>query len=309
MLAASAAAIGAPAIRADAAPTSEPVHGGRIGFNMLLWTPFVTEEYFPLFATLKKTGYDGVEIPLFNGSEEHYANVARVLKDSGLGCTAVTVIPDKAHSPISPNTTDRKGAVEYLKWAVGCCAALGAEILCGPYYQPLGVFSGKGPTEQEKEHAADVHRKAAAFAQDANVLLTIEPLNRFECYFLNTLGDAVEYVKRVGHPNFKAMYDTFHGNIEERDPVGCIREHVGSLGHFHVSASDRGTPGRDHVPWAETFQALRQGGYDGWVTIEAFGRTLPDLAATTCVWRDLSRSPDEVYAEGFRLVAGNWGKE
>ena len=102
------------------------------------------------------------------------------------------------------------------------------------------------------------------------------------------------------------MYDTFHGNIEEKDPVGCIRDHAGALGHFHISASDRGTPGRDHVPWPETFRTLRKAGYDGWLTIEAFGRALPDLAATTCVWRDLSKSPEEVYTEGFQLISKGW---
>ena len=278
----------------------------RIGFNMLLWTPFVTEEHFPLFERLKATGYDGVEIPLFSGDPAHYAGVGKALADNGLGCTTVTVIPDQAHNPISPDAGDREGAVSYLKWAVDCSAALGAEVLCGPYYQPLGVFTGKGPTSAEKEHAAEVHRIVAGVAQDAGVLLTIEALNRFECYFLNTLRDAADHVRRVGHPNFKAMYDTFHGNIEERDPVGCIREHVGVLGHFHVSATDRGTPGRDHAAWAETFGALKQGGYDGWLTIEAFGRALPDLAATTCVWRDLSGSPEEVYGEGYRLIAQGW---
>ena len=82
----------------------------KIGFNMLLWTPFVTEEHFPLFEKLKKTGYDGVEIPLFSGDTAHYTKVARALKESGLACTAVTVIPDKAHSPISADVRDREGA-------------------------------------------------------------------------------------------------------------------------------------------------------------------------------------------------------
>lgn len=278
----------------------------KIGFNMLLWTPFVTEEHFPLFSELKRVGYDGIEVPLFNGDEAHYARVGRALKDCGLGCTTVTVIPDAAHSPISPEASSRQGAVTYLKWAVDCTAALGGDVLCGPYYQPLGVFSGTGPTVDERERAAAVHREVASFAQDAGVLLTVEPLNRFECYFLNTLCDAAAHVARVNHPNLRAMYDTFHGNIEEKDPVGCIRDHADALGHFHISASDRGTPGRDHIPWAATFEALRQAGYSGWLTIEAFGRAMPDLAATTCVWRDLSGSPEEVYEEGYALIANGW---
>ena len=275
----------------------------KIGFNMLLWTPFVTEEHIPLFEKLKAIGYDGVEIPLFSGDPPHYAKVARALSGLGLACTAVTVIPDEARNPISPDQSDRDRAAAYLNWAVECAAELHAEVLCGPYYQPLGFFSGQGPTEEEKQRAAEVHWDMAAFAQESGVLLTIEALNRFECYFLNTLRDVADYVTRVNHPNLKAMYDTFHGNIEEKDPVECIRENAAVLGHFHVSASDRGTPGRDHVPWAETFQALLDAGYDGWLTIEAFGRTLPDLAATTCVWRDLSGRPEEVYTEGFNLIA------
>ena len=278
----------------------------KIGFNMLLWTPFVTEEYFPLFKTLKDTGYDGVEIPLFNGTPLHYSEVSKALADNGLSCTAVTVIPDQARNPISPVPEARQGAREYLHWAVDCCAALGAEVLCGPFYQPLGVFTGRGSTQEEKERGAEVHRDIAAMAQQAGVLLALEPLNRFECYFLNILHDAVEYVKQVDHPNLKAMYDTFHGNIEEKDPVGCIAEAADVLGHFHISATDRGTPGRDHVDWAGTFRALRKSGYDGWLTIEAFGRVMPDLAATTCVWRDLSRSTEEVYEEGYRLIAEGW---
>ena len=278
----------------------------KIGFNLLLWTPFVEEQHFNLFEVLKKTGYDGVEIPLFNGDPAHYEKVGAALSDYGLACTAVTVIPDAAHNPISPEPQERAGALAYLEWAVDCSAAIEAEVWCGPYDQPLGVFTGQGPSEDEKNRAVDVHRAVADRAQAAGIALAIEPLNRFECYFLNTLDDAVAYAARVGHPNLRAMYDTFHGNIEEKDPVGCVATHAAKLGHFHVSASDRGTPGRDHIPWAETFRALRGGGYDGWLTIEAFGRTLPDLAATTCVWRDLSKSPEEIYEEGYRLMAEGW---
>jgi len=278
----------------------------KTGFNVLLWTPHVTEEHFPLFGKLKAAGYDGVEIPLFGGDADHFRAVGRALQENGLASTTVTVIPDEERNPISPDPAHRRGAVDYLRWAIDCTAAAGAELLCGPFYQPLGTFSGQGPTEEEKEHAADVHREAADIAQQAGVALAVEPLNRFECYFLNTLQDTVEHVRRVDRPNFGAMYDTFHGNIEEKDPVGCITGNMGVLKHVHVSENDRGTPGRGHVPWADTFKALKDGGYDGWLTIEAFSRAMPDLAATTCVWRDLSGSLQEVYTEGLALIKNQW---
>ena len=130
-----------------------------------------------------------------------------------MGCTAVTVIPDEEYNPISANaqTTARWGrvAAEVVDW----CAALEAETLLGPFHSPLGVFSGSGATEEEKSHGAEVHREIAGYAQERNVTLALEYLNRFECYFLNTMEDAVDYVKRVDHPNFGTMYDTFHANV------------------------------------------------------------------------------------------------
>ena len=278
----------------------------KIGFNVLLWTPYVTEEHFALFEKLKVTGYDGVEIPLFGGQASHYQKVSDAIKDNGLKCTAVTVIPNEKHNPISVEPKHRQGAIDYLKNILDCSVALEAEVLCGPFYQPLGIFSGQGPTVEEKKHAADVHREVANFAQKANIKLAVESLNRFECYFLNTLDDAAEYARLVNHPNFGVMYDTFHGNIEEKDPVGSITDNIEMLTHFHISENDRGTPGRGHIRWPEIFGALRNSGYDGWLTIEAFGRDLPDLAATTRVWRDLSGSPEECYTEGYELIKTQW---
>ena len=114
----------------------------QIGFNMLLWTPFVTEEHFPLFAPLKETGYDGVELEIFDGTPEHYARVARELDNHGLRRTGVTIIPDQERNILSDDPARRAAGVDHLKWAVDCAAALGAELLCGPFYQPLGQFTG-----------------------------------------------------------------------------------------------------------------------------------------------------------------------
>ena len=274
--------------------------------NMLLWTPSVTEEYFPHFDTLKQIGYDGVEIPVFDTNVAHYRTVGKAIKDAGLLCSVVSIIPDEAQNPISPKPEHRQGAVDYLRQIIDCCEAVDADVLCGPLYQPLGTFTGSGPTDEEKQYAVEVHQQAADHAQNAGVEIAIESLNRFECYFLNTLGDAAAHAKRVGHPALGVMYDTFHGNLEEKEPVDCITKHLDQIKHIHISASDRGTPGKGHVPWAETFKVLRQGGYDRWLTIEAFGRSMPALAATTKVWRDLSVSPQEVCEVGYSTIKDGW---
>jgi D-psicose/D-tagatose/L-ribulose 3-epimerase len=279
----------------------------KIGFNLLLWTGHVDDQFYPLLRKLKKAGYDGVEVPLFGGDTSHYQKLGQVLNDEGLGCTAVTVVPNEEHNPISADPRHREGGLRHVKWAVDCCQAMGAEVLVGPYHQPLGVFTGSGPTEDERSRGAEIHRQAAGYA-DGKCLLAIEYLNRFECYFLTTMADAAAYVKRVNHPNFVTMYDTFHANIEEKDPVGVIGKYKRAIGHIHISENDRGTPGKGHVPWKETFKAIKAIKYDGWLTIEAFGRALPDLAAATRVWRDFFRSPEEVYKEGIKLIHKHMGK-
>jgi D-psicose/D-tagatose/L-ribulose 3-epimerase len=277
----------------------------KTGMNLLLWTGHVTAEHFPLFGKLKAAGYDGVEIPVFEGDPAHYRMLRGELDKAGLQCTTVTVVGEDA-SPISPDAAIRQAAVERLKWAIECNHALGAETMVGPFHSPLGVFSGDGPTPDEKSRAAEVLRQAAEFAKGAGLMLGIEYLNRFECYFLTTAADAVALVKAVDHPNFRTMYDTFHANIEEVRPSTAIRTVAPHLAHVHISENHRGTPGTGQVNWFESFRSLREADYDGWLVIEAFGRSLPSLAAATRVWRDFFPSPDHVWQNGITFMKSMW---
>lgn len=281
----------------------------KIGFNLLLWTGHVTEENFSIIEKLKATGYDGVEIPIFDVSNPaHFSTIGRVLKDNGLEATAVTVLPDEAHNAISPVAANRQGAIDHLKRVLECAHNAGVQTLCGPYYQVLGNFTGKFPSEAELNGAAEVHRAIAPVAQAAGVKCAIEALNRFEAHLLNTMEQAASYVKRVDHPNFGTMYDTFHANIEEKDPLAAIETVFasGKLNHVHISENDRGTPGRGHINIPAAIQKLKSLGYDGWMTIEAFGGALPDLAAATRVWRDFFPSTEQVYEEGIQVIRKAW---
>ncbi|MBY0524249.1 MAG: sugar phosphate isomerase/epimerase [Gemmataceae bacterium] len=277
----------------------------RYGFNLLLWTTHVTEEHYPILEKLKKTGYDGVEIPIFEGDEAHYKSLKKELDNQGLACSVVTLV-NEAANPISPDAAVREAAVERLRWAIDMTAAVGGDIMAGPFHSPLAVFSGNGPTDDEKKRAAEVLRKAAEHAATTKVRMAIEYLNRFECYFLTTAADARALVKAVDHPSFRTMYDTFHANIEEKNITRTITQFADSFIHVHISENDRGTPGTGHVHWDETFRALRELKYDGWLTIEAFGRVLPALAAATRVWRDLFPAPEEVYTQGLRFMKEKW---
>jgi D-psicose/D-tagatose/L-ribulose 3-epimerase len=277
----------------------------KIGFNLLLWTGHVDDSHLPTIEALQAAGYDGVEIPLFGGDLAHYQRLGQQIRDLGLAATAITIIPDAEHNPLSEDPLHRRKAVDWLAKTTEWAAALNSPILCGPIHQPLGLFTGAPPTDAEKGRLAEVHRAAAENAATYGIPIVVEYLNRFEAYILNTMADALAHAARVGHANFGVMHDTFHANLEEKDPVGIIFQAAPKLRHVHISENDRGTPGRGHVPFAQHFKALRAVNYDGWLTIEAFGRALPALAAATRVWRDFS-PPTQVYQEGIRLIRDGW---
>jgi D-psicose/D-tagatose/L-ribulose 3-epimerase len=266
----------------------------------------VTAGIFPRFAQLRAAGYDGVELPLFDGTPEHYRHVGQAVRDAGLACTGLVIIPDERRSCVSADPAVRDAGLAHLTWAIDCLQAAGGDVLCGPFYQPLGVFSGMPPTPEEAAHVAEVHRAAARHAASAGIRLAVEPLNRFESYLMNTVAAAAAIVDAVGMPNYGILYDTFHANIEERDPVGVIAPHLSRINHVHLSENDRGTPGRGHVPFPATLAALRAGGYDGWCVIEAFGRALPEIAAATRVWRDFFLSDADLVRDGHDFLRATW---
>ena len=273
----------------------------KYGMNLLLWTGSVTAEHFPLLAKLKAAGYDGVEIPVFGGVPADYKPLRAELDKNGLKCTTVTILTAETNA-VSPDAAVRRKAVEWLKTVVDINHVLGSETVCGPYHSAIGVFSGTGPTPDEKCRSADVLREVAEHAKMANLVMAIEYLNRFECYVLNTAAAAVDLVHRVNHPNFRTMFDTFHAHIEEKSQAEAIRTVKPVLAHVHISENDRGTPGTGQVNWDAAFSTLAEIGYDGWMVIEAFGRALPDLAAATKVWRDLFASPEDVYVNGLAFM-------
>lgn len=281
----------------------------KIGMNMLLWTGHVTQEHVPALQAIKDTGFDGVEIPMFDVSDPgHYRWLAGVLDDIGLERTVVALIPDAAHSPLSPDAADRARGVDHLSRVIDCTATLGGQVIAGPWFQPLGVFSGERPTEAELDRCAAVHRQILPLMRAAGITPGLEPLNRFEAHLLNTCEQAIAYAERIGEGGIGILYDTFHAHIEEKAPLAALHAlHAsGNLSHVHISENDRGTPGRGHARIRETIAALKALGYDGWMTIEAFGRGVPELAAATRVWRDFFASPEEVYTEGYALIRGSW---
>ena len=277
----------------------------KIGINLLLWTGAASEKHLALAKQIKAWGYDGVEFPMFSPDCSPWSAFRRELDNLGLGCTAVTVLPEGANL-ISGKPSERKAAIQHLKACVDSCVEVGAEVLCGPVYAPVGLLVGRGPTDDEKKRCVEGLHEVGEYAQRNSVVIALEALNRFETYFLNCQADAAELVDKVGLDSVGQLYDTFHANIEEKQLAEAVKSAGKRIRHVHISANDRATPGEDHIAWRETFAALKDIGYDGWLTIEAFGAWLPEVAGATCIWRKMAPSEEHVARKGLTFIRESW---
>ena len=279
----------------------------EIGVCMLLRTTSVGKSHRALPEDIQATGCGGAELPMFEGTPSDCAAEGQMPDGVGPGRTAVSVTAPFDKHPLSEDLAARRAAVDYLQSCVDCPAALGADSLGGPLHQTLGHFSGSAPTEAEFERAREFHREVGGHAAASQVTIALEAVNRFESCLATAMDQLGSFVANLGRLAIQAMYDTVHANIEEADPVAASSRNSEHVVHVHISENDRGNPGREHVPWARTFAGLKSAGYDRWLGIEAFGRSLPELATATRIWRDIVESPEASYREGYRCIREGWG--
>lgn len=282
----------------------------RFGMNLLMWTDTLSDQMLPLLDELKEIGFDTVEIPVFDLDDlDNYKKWGARFDQLGLSRTG-TAIRGPDENPISPDAAVRRKGVDANKRNLDCCAAAGCEVMAGPFHSALGQFSGKGPTEDEWKWAVEGMREVAEHAQNCGVKLGVEYLNRFECYFLNTAVDGARFCRDVGHPYCQMMYDTFHSHIEEKSTPEAIRAVKDCLVHVHISENDRSTPGSGNVRWDETFDTLKEIGYDGTMVVEAFGLALEKLIPATKIWRRMYQSERQLATDALSFmkteVAKRW---
>lgn len=279
----------------------------KIGFNLLVWSGGLPEAFLSISDKLKGIGYDGIEVFMEERDQSSYKRLGKHLNSIGLEATCVLGVgPDD--NPISESKAIREKSVARLKEAIDCAQAMGSKIICGPFHSAFADFTNRRPPQDnEVGRSAEVLHTAGEYAAQANVVLTVEALNRFECYLCNTMEQLAALVKRASHPNVQAMFDTHHANIEEKKLGEAIKQIAPVLKHVHISENDRGTPGEGHIPWDETFATLASIKYKGWLTIEAFTRNDPNFANAINVWREYSK-PWDMAEQGLKFIQHMSGK-
>jgi D-psicose/D-tagatose/L-ribulose 3-epimerase len=272
----------------------------KFGVNTFIWSEEFGPESLALLPRIKEAGFDGVQVPLFRPKQFPAAQVRRAFEENRLECSVCALFVD-GQSLISDDAAKRQVARQHIQDTIAASAEAGANFVGGPLYCQVGYLPGRRRTADEWKWAVEGYQSAGAALAAHKIQLGIEPLNRFETFFLNTNADASALCDEVGNADIGVLCDTFHANIEEKD-LGDSMRHLGKhLKHLHTCENDRGIPGSGHVQWESLFRGLKDIGYDGWLTIESFG-FVGALSAAVCIWRDMAKSPEDIAFEGVKFL-------
>ena len=265
-----------------------PTFPNPLGVHALVWTGGWSEpECRAACAGTAKTGYDLVEIPLLDPSSVDPAMTRRVLAEHNLRATTSLGLSFDADVS-SPDDAIAKRGEALLDAALDVTAGMGASHMCGILYSALGKYDA--PLDPRGyDNAVRALRRVARRAADANVILGLEVVNRYETNVLNTAAQASAFVDEIGEPNVKVHLDSYHMNIEEESLRRAVLTCGDRLGYVHVGESHRGALGTGTVDFVQLFWGLAEIGYEGPITFESFSSRVvsPDLSNTLCVWRDL----------------------
>jgi D-psicose/D-tagatose/L-ribulose 3-epimerase len=273
----------------------------RLGVNSFLWTANFGPDHFSILPRVKAWGFDAFEIPVFDPEQIDVRALRAALDANGLECTLCAILPPGL-SPIDSDATVRSRTREHLARCVEFTAEMGATLLSGPVYAPVGYLPGRRRTSDEWNWAVECFQSLGPVLDANEVALAVEPLNRFETFFLNTSVDAAALCDAIGHPSIGVLVDTFHANIEDKSIPEACRLLGPRLRHVHACENDRGIPGSGHVDFVGIAGALREIGYEGYLTIESFGFNLPEMAAAAAIWRDLAPKPEDIAREGIEFL-------
>jgi D-psicose/D-tagatose/L-ribulose 3-epimerase len=274
----------------------------KIGVSAFAWTAEFRPHHLAIVPAVKAMGLSALEIPMFDPARLDAAGIRLAFEANELECTVCAILP-RGINPISPDEDVRRKSHQHLLRCVETSAAMGATLLGGPLYAPIGYLPGHRPSHDEFLWAVEAFQALGPSLDAHQLTLSIEPVNRAETHFLRTATDARRLCEAVGHPRIGVTIDTFHANMEEGSLVTAVTTLGSHLKHIHASENDRGLLGQGHVDFPALVRALRQMGYDGYLMIEGFGYSAQETSAPGFLWADLNTSPEKMARAGLAYLS------
>lgn len=228
-------------------------------------------------------GYDGVELALRDASDIDPAQLRRWLAQAGLQVSCIStgqVFAARGLYFTHPDPEKRAETARVFVDLVRLAAAFGGLV-------NIGRARGFLAEGQSFADAADLFCEAIApvcdEAEKLGVRLIIEPVNRYEINFVNSVAEGARLVRRLGRKSVGLMPDVFHMNIEDASIEGSLREFSDLVWYIHLADSNRLSPGKGHLDFASVLATLRAMDYQGWASVEILPQPDPDTAAADAI--------------------------
>ena len=243
---------------------------------------------------LHELGFEGVELSILDPNHLNLKELENILKEYGLEVPALSTGLNYIHygfSLSSPSLEKRKAAISRLKDFINLGENLGAGVIIGLM---RGRLEGKMSKDEAYKYMVEGLREVCNYAENRGVKVFFEPLNRYETELVNTVEEAIKLCKIVGTGALYLLLDTFHMNIEEPVIEDSIIKARGLIGHVHVADSNRYAPGMGHIDFKSVLKALREAGYQGYLSAEIVIK--PDFkTAAKFTLETLKNAEEEVF--------------
>lgn len=243
----------------------------KSSFSPLL---FAGELYKGIFIA-KELGYDGVEISIRDSKELDQKELIKTLDKLDLKVFSIATGQSYFNDGFSFSSDDRvkrENAVERIKGHVDFAEKLNCSLIVGGILGNIRVKFGLG-TEIEKR-VADYFSRCLEYAKEKNVIILFEPINIYLTYFVNTIDEAIHFIKFLGYENLELIPDTHHMHMEEKSMIQSIKRHISLIHYIHFSDSNRQTPGFGNINFKSILNTLRKEKFRGVISLEIL--PLPD---------------------------------
>lgn len=249
----------------------------KISYNTLV---YAGEDISAGIARLAKFGYDGVD---FVGEPEQYdaEKICRLLDEHHIEASSICAIFNEQRDFVSSEPAIRANAIAYVKSCVDFAAVIGAKAISVQATACMKI-NAEASEEEEWSWAVKGIKEAGLYAKEKGIRLTLEAWNRYETYLINRLEQALRMVNDINLPNVGVMGDTYHMNIEEINMADAIRKVGNKLYYLHIADSNRAAPGRGHINFDEIAKALRDIGYNGWISMELLPAAANPFSGKRC---------------------------
>ena len=235
-------------------------------------------DHLPL---IEELGYDAIELHVGNPATLDRKELRKQLDAHHLTISMIgtgLAFGEEGLSWVDPDPEIRRKAIQRIKDHVDFGSEYGAQLAIGLI---RGKTLSKDPAiaKEQVQMILDASRECARYAEGTGVILAIEPINRYEVEFVLNVDEAIEFTKQVDSPAAGILVDTFHMNIEDASIVDSIKRAGKYITHVHLADSNRWAPGYGHLDVPSVLKALKEIGYERYISFEVLPMPTPVEAA------------------------------